>query len=229
MPRRHRVPICEDDRRYVGWNGQRWTTPEALASQHTLRTGEDEGLFAISMGGWFRHPAADAVALPTPAGNLLWECVSLVTTEAVLRLRERGGVDRIVISHPHFYSSMARWSEALGDVPIMLHAAWTRRGCSYRSLRSGVLAWGCAAAGLRCRARAHRRAFSLAARLCTGRGGVRGQGALFVGDSPRVSTNRRGVSFMAAAIRTTSRCARQTCARCRRGSSRFQIRGRVWL
>ena len=38
-------------------------------------------------------------------------------------LREQGGVDRLLISHPHFYSAMVEWSEALGDVPILLHEA----------------------------------------------------------------------------------------------------------
>ena len=29
----------------------------------------------------------------------------------------------IAISHPHYYSAMSAWSEALDDVPILLHAA----------------------------------------------------------------------------------------------------------
>jgi hypothetical protein len=186
-------PICEDDRQYVGWNGQRWTTPEALASQHSLRTGEDEGLFAISMGGNFGIPQR-MLLLPTPAGNLLWECVSLVTTEAVIKLRERGGVDRIVISHPHFYSSMARWSEALGDVPIMLHAAdkeWVQnRSRNIEFWRGDVLPLGTGVTLVRTGGH-----FPGSTALHW-ESGARGRGALFVGDSPQVTTSRRGVSFM---------------------------------
>ncbi|HZQ05508.1 MAG TPA: hypothetical protein VFD70_02950, partial [Anaerolineae bacterium] len=31
-------PICEDDRQYVGYNGQQWTTVEQLAKTHHNRT-----------------------------------------------------------------------------------------------------------------------------------------------------------------------------------------------
>jgi hypothetical protein len=27
-------PICEDERQYIGWNGQQWTTLENLGSNH---------------------------------------------------------------------------------------------------------------------------------------------------------------------------------------------------
>ena len=186
-------PICEDERQYVGWNGQLWTTHEALARQYSLRIGHDAGLFALAMAPEFAIPQR-MLLLPTSAGNLLWECVSLVTDAAISKLREQGGVDRIIISHPHFYSSMVEWSEALGNVPILLHAAdkeWVQRrstkiefwrgdtlplGGDVTLIRSGghfpgstVLHWG---------------------------SGSKGRGALFVGDSPQVATNRRSVSFM---------------------------------
>lgn len=121
-------PVCEDDRQYVGWEGQRWTTHDALAASRRLRIEDDAGLLGIGLPD-FAIPQR-ALLLPTDAGNLLWECVSLVTDEAVDALRSRGGVDLIAISHPHFYSSMVEWSEALGGVPILLHAAdkaWVQR------------------------------------------------------------------------------------------------------
>ena len=186
-------PICEDDRQYVGWSGQRWTTHDALASQHSLRIGEDDGLLALSMGGNFGIPQR-VLLLPTAAGNLLWECVSLVTDEAVMRLRERGGVDRIVISHPHFYSSMVRWSEALGNVPIMLHAAdkvWVqRRSRNIEFWRGDLLPLGAGVTLVRTGGH-----FPGSTALHW-ENGVRGRAALLVGDSPQVATNRRGVSFM---------------------------------
>lgn len=122
-------PVCEDERQYVGWNGQRWTTHEALARKYTLRIEEDAGLLGLSLPSDFAIPQR-ALHLPTDAGRLLWECISLVTDEAVTALKARGGVDRMVISHPHFYTSMVEWSEALGGVPILLHEAdreWVRR------------------------------------------------------------------------------------------------------
>ncbi|MGO4775916.1 MBL fold metallo-hydrolase, partial [Lysobacter sp. 2RAB21] len=37
-------PICEDERQYVGWNGQRWTTHESLAQRYTLKFEDDAGV-----------------------------------------------------------------------------------------------------------------------------------------------------------------------------------------
>lgn len=115
-------PICLDERQYVGWQGQRWLRMDELAARHRLRIGLDAGLLAIGIEGSFAIPQR-ALLLPTDAGNILWECISLVTDEAVAALRAAGGVDRIIISHPHFYSAMVAWSEALGGVPILLHGA----------------------------------------------------------------------------------------------------------
>lgn len=122
-------PICEDERQYVGRDGQRWTTHAELAAHHVLRIEEDAGLVGIGIAPDFAIPQR-ALLLPTDAGNILWECVSLVTDAALEVLRAHGGVDRIVISHPHFYASMVEWSDALGGVPILLHEAdkaWVQR------------------------------------------------------------------------------------------------------
>jgi hypothetical protein len=186
-------PICEDERQYVGWDGQRWTTHETLATQHSLRIGEDAGLLAIDMAGSFGIPQR-SMFLPTAAGNLLWECVSLVTAEAIARLRERGGVDRIVISHPHFYASMVQWSEALGNVPILLHAAdkaWVQRPSRLIEYwRGDVLSLGGGVTLVRTGGH-----FPGSTALHW-ENGAQGHGALLVGDSPQVATNRCSVSFM---------------------------------
>lgn len=60
----------------------------------------------------------------------MWECLSHVTDAALSRLAELGGVEAIAISHPHFYTAVVDWSDALGGVPIYLHAAdrqWVQR------------------------------------------------------------------------------------------------------
>jgi hypothetical protein len=121
--------VCEDERQYVGWQGQRWTTHEELVKRFKLRIEEDDGLLAFALPAEFAIPQR-ALLLPTDAGNILWECVSVVTPEAVEALKARGGVDLIAISHPHFYSAMVEWSDALGGVPILLHEAdrqWVMR------------------------------------------------------------------------------------------------------
>lgn len=186
-------PICADERQYVGWQGQGWTTPAALARRHRLRIGDDAGLLALDMAGSFGIPQR-ALLLPTAAGNLLWECLSLVSEEAVARLRVQGGVDRIVISHPHFYASMLQWSEALGGVPVLLHAAdraWVQtRHRLIEHWQGDSLALGGGVTLLRTGGH-----FPGSTALHW-QAGVRGRGALLVGDSPHVAMDRRSVSFM---------------------------------
>ena len=59
----------------------------------------------------------------TPEGTVIWDMIPLVDDAAVEAVRARGEVRAIAISHPHYYSGMVEWSEALGDVPILLHEA----------------------------------------------------------------------------------------------------------
>ena len=134
-----RCAICEDERQYVGWQGQRWTTHEALAAKYRLRIEDDAGLLGVGLPTEFAIPQR-ALLLPADLGNVLWECVSLVTDEAIAAVRARGGVDLMAISHPHFYTSMVEWSEALGGVPILLHEAdreWVQRPSKHIRFWSG--------------------------------------------------------------------------------------------
>ena len=117
-------PICEDERQYVGWDGQQWTTMAELAAarhRNSLRE-EEPNLVSIAT----EPPIAigqQALLVRTPAGNVLWDCITFIdepTTEAV---RELGGIAAIAISHPHFYDSMTTWSAAFGDCPVYIHAA----------------------------------------------------------------------------------------------------------
>ncbi len=189
---REDCPVCLDDRQYVGWEGQHWTTHAELAARFKLRIGEDAGLPAFAIDGKFAIPQR-ALHLRTGAGNILWECLSFVTDEAVAALKDLGGVDRIVISHPHFYSSMLAWSEALGGAEILLHEndrEWVARPSPrIRFWRGDSLE------------------LSGDVTLVNTGGhfpgstalhwsdGPRG-GALFPGDAPQVADNRRRVAFM---------------------------------
>jgi len=186
-------PVCEDERQYVGWQGQTWTTHEALGVSHRLRLEEEEGLLGIGLSPAFAI-GQRALYLPTKAGNVLWECVSLVTEEALAALKARGGVDKIIISHPHFYASMVEWSDALGGVPILLHeadSAWVRRPSPRIQFWSGDT---------------HRLSDTVTLIRCGGhfpgsaalhwRDGPRPGGALFPADAPSVVFDRRHVTFM---------------------------------
>lgn len=186
-------PICEDERQYVAIGGQAWTTLDGLAARFALRLEDDEGVFGIGLPASFGIPQR-AMLLPTDAGHILWECVSLVTDEAIAALNQRGGVQLIAISHPHFYASMVEWSEALGGVPILLHEAdrdWVQR----HSPR--IVYW----TGDR-----HELSPDVTLIRCGGhflgstalhwRSGPRSGGALFPGDALQVVPDRRHVGFM---------------------------------
>lgn len=113
--------ICEDDRQYLLRTGQNWTTHEELLKDHTITTGIDDGVFALNVSPSFAINQR-SVLVESRAGNILWECLSLVTEQAVVEIDQRGGVEAIAISHPHFFASMTEWSDALGGIPILIHA-----------------------------------------------------------------------------------------------------------
>ena len=117
-------PICEDERQYVGWNGQQWATmADFIAEGRQNHVSEEEpGLHAIDTRPQIAI-GQRALLVQTPAGNVMWDCVTLVDDASVARVRELGGLAAIAISHPHFYASNAAWSRAFGDCPVYIHAA----------------------------------------------------------------------------------------------------------
>jgi glyoxylase-like metal-dependent hydrolase (beta-lactamase superfamily II) len=124
-------PICEDERQYVGWKGQQWTTlPEMAAQGHrNVLRDEDPGLTSITTVSAFGI-GQQALLLQTPGGNVLWDCVSHLDADTIAAVRARGGIQAIAISHPHFYATCVEWSEAFGGAPILIHAAdrrWVMR------------------------------------------------------------------------------------------------------
>ncbi|MCE3028293.1 MBL fold metallo-hydrolase [Salinicola sp. DM10] len=114
--------ICEDERQFVPVEGQQWITPGRLAAGHsnTFRY-LAEGLLAITTTPRFAI-GQRAFLLRTPHGNLLWDCLSLLDEATRDILDGLGGVDAIVLSHPHYFSTMAAWGETF-DCPVYVHAA----------------------------------------------------------------------------------------------------------
>lgn len=185
-------PICMDERQYVGWNGQQWTDADELARTHSLRVGLDDGLLAIDLPG-FAIPQR-ALLLKTDAGNLLWESLSLVTADALTALQAAGGVDRIIISHPHFYAAMVDWSQALGVVPILLHGAdrafVQRPSAAIEWWEGDSLDLSADVTLIRCGGH-----FDGSTALHW-RHGPRSGGALFPGDALQVAMDRKHVAFL---------------------------------
>jgi glyoxylase-like metal-dependent hydrolase (beta-lactamase superfamily II) len=117
-----RCLICDEERQYIGHQGQQWTTLGALQRDHRNVVQPIER----GLTGFTSEPKIAigqmAQLIETPAGNLLWNCISLIDEETVAEVERRGGLAAIAVSHPHFYSSIVEWSRALGGVPIYLHA-----------------------------------------------------------------------------------------------------------
>ena len=115
--------ICEDERQYVGLNGQQWTSLDELRSQHRnqIRV-EEPNLTGIGAEPSFAI-GQRALLIQSAQGNILWDCLSLIDEEMVSAVAAMGGISAIAISHPDYFSTMEEWSRAFGNVPVYLHAA----------------------------------------------------------------------------------------------------------
>jgi hypothetical protein len=130
----------------------------------------------------------------TPAGNVLWDCISFVDAATVTLVNALGGIKAIAISHPHFYTSMVEWSRAFGDAPIHLHAAdrgWIMRPDPAIKLWEGeTLTLIPGVTLVRCGGH-----FPGGTVLHWAQG-AGGRGALCPGDITAVDTDRKSLSFM---------------------------------
>lgn len=187
--------ICEDERQYVGWDGQRWTTLEDIWKKgdycnHIREIEPDligiETLPAFGIG-------QRSLLIKTGNGNVLWDPISYLDSKTIEEVHRIGGIKAISASHPHFYASMIEWSLTFDHAPIVLPKAdrrWIMRPCD--SIRffedrteilpqievfrcgghfpeSSVLVW---------------------------QSGANGKGVLLAGDTIMVAMDRKSVSFM---------------------------------
>jgi glyoxylase-like metal-dependent hydrolase (beta-lactamase superfamily II) len=186
-------PICEDERQYVNWNGQTWLAREELAQQHRLVCRDDLGVTGVGVAPAFAI-GQRALLLREPDGCVMWDCVPLMTDEAVIQVRALGGLKAIAVSHPHFYGAVADWSDAFGGVPIYLHGddrAFVTRP------HAAIVPWSGEVLQLSGDIRLLRAGGHFpGATMLHWRAGADGKGALLVGDIAMVTMDRRFVSFM---------------------------------
>jgi hypothetical protein len=187
-------PVCEDERQYVSPQGQQWTTlPQLAAEHHNVFRPQEPGLTGIGTEPSFAI-GQRALLVQAPAGNVLWDCLSLIDDATVKAVAGLGSPAAVAISHPHYYSGMVEWSLAFGGVPIYLHAAdrqWVMRPDPAIRFWEGEV---------------HRLGDGLTLIRCGGHfdggtvlhwaAGAGGQGALLSGDILQVAADRRHVSFM---------------------------------
>ncbi|MFS8049267.1 hypothetical protein [Rhizobium sp. BR 314] len=111
-----------------------------------------------------------------------------------LAFRNFGGLKAICLSHPHFYTGMVEWSEALGGVPILLHEA----DLAYIQRPSPLIEpWQGDRREVLPGIALHRLGGHFdGSSVLEWRAGADGRGVLLVGDTIHVAADRRWVSFM---------------------------------
>ncbi|QDU03490.1 Metallo-beta-lactamase superfamily protein [Gimesia chilikensis] len=121
--------ICAEEREFIAWDGQSWTTADELARTHrNVVSQEGSGLIGIGMEPTFAI-GQRALLVRRPEGNVLWDCIPLLDESLAQLIEGIGGLSAIAISHPHYYASMVDWAERF-DCPVLLHEAdrkWVMR------------------------------------------------------------------------------------------------------
>jgi len=118
--------ICEDERQYVGWEGQQWTTQtEMIRNHHNIIREVEPGMYSIRTEPSFGI-GQRTLLVQSAEGNVLWDAISLIDDATIEAVNALGGIASITVSHPHMFGSMISWSHAFGDVPIYLHASFER-------------------------------------------------------------------------------------------------------
>jgi hypothetical protein len=185
--------ICEDPRQFVPWTGQAWTTLAKLRDSHRNKHEEMEpGLVRIGTRPGFGI-GQHAYVVQTPAGNVLWDCVSLLDDSTIEAITSLGGLTAIALSHPHYYSTIDLWSEAF-DTPVYIHerdAEWIVRRPSRLKLWSGPHLQLLPELTL-----IHGGGHFPGSCMLHWSAGAGGLGALLPGDTIQVVHDRRWVSFM---------------------------------
>lgn len=187
-------PICCDQRQYIGYNGQQWTTLTQMR-QDGLRNEfreHEPGLIGIGTKPSFAI-GQRALLIQHPQGNVLWDCMSLIDDETVAEIKRLGGLSAIAISHPHYYSTMVEWAERF-DAPIYLHEAdrqWVMRPSER------ITFWSGEALPLKDGVTFYRLGGHFAGgTVLHWQQGMSGKGALLSGDIIQVVADRQWVSFM---------------------------------
>jgi hypothetical protein len=187
-----RCAICADERQYVGWAGQRWTTRAELLAGHTTELREEEP----DLVGVGTKPAFGigqrALLVRTAHGNVLWDCVSVLDDAARQRIADLGGIAAIAMSHPHFYGANVDIADAF-DARILIpraDAAWIQRPSARVEL------WGDEIAPVPGLTVARIGGHFDGAAVLHWPAGADGRGALLTGDTIMVVQDRDWVSFM---------------------------------
>ncbi|KFY15877.1 hypothetical protein V492_01707, partial [Pseudogymnoascus sp. VKM F-4246] len=108
-------------RQYVPASGQSFTTLRTLRKEHesTITPHPTAPSLSVVHSSPRLAIGQRALLVRTSAGNILWDCITLLTPSLVDSIRALGGLAGIVISHPHFYSTHLLWA-AVFECPVYL-------------------------------------------------------------------------------------------------------------
>lgn len=187
-------PICLDERQYVHQDGQSWTMLEQLIAADFQNEFEQEEPHVISIT---TKPGfaigQSAYLIQTPAGNVLWDCITYLDEETTQRIEALGGLRAIAISHPHYYTTHVEWAEQF-QVPVYLHEddrRWVMRESESVHFWSGEFLPILEGLTLY-RLGGHFKG----ATVLHWNGDAEGKGVLFTGDTIQVVPDTNWVSFM---------------------------------
>lgn len=187
-------PICLDERQYVGYKGQQWTTLAKMQTEGYRNEFKEHepGLIGIGTTPTFAI-GERALLVQSPQGNVLWDCMSLIDEDTFAGIEKLGGLTAIAISHPHYYSAMVEWADRF-DVPIYLHEAdseWVMRPSQRVNFWTGET-YSLIEGMTLIRLGGH----FPGGTVLHWKQGVEGKGALLSGDIIQVVADRQWVSFM---------------------------------
>ena len=155
---KNECPICLDPRQYVPATGQAWLTLADLRSSNKHKNifhpmDADQTSYAHLIAIRTEPQVAigqSAYLVRTPDGNVLWDCITYLDDETIEAIKGLGGLEAIVISHPHFYSTNVeynplqncgdgRWAKAF-NCPVYISAEdqeWRMRNDSVQICWTG--------------------------------------------------------------------------------------------
>lgn len=64
-----------------------------------------------------------ALLVQTDEGNILWDCITFLDDETIAEIQQRGGLQAIAISHPHFYTTV--FASQGSTLPGRLMISWS--------------------------------------------------------------------------------------------------------